>query len=196
VHISALAGRRMTSDTVILFLSLLALFVQAGLVATLVVLVLPKAANVRRHLLETLGESAEVPAFAIAIVATVGSLYLSEGAHFLPCALCWYQRIAMYPSAVLLAVALVRRRVDVNVYAIPLATMGALISAYHMLVERLPRLESGVCKSTAPCTVIWTRRLGYLTIPTMALTAFVAIVVLLALGSYARRLRVDSMEEN
>src|SRR5687768_16737452 len=127
----------MTSDTVILFLSLLALFVQAGLVATLVVLVLPKAANVRRHLLEALGESAEVPAFAIAIVATVGSLYLSEGAHFLPCALCWYQRMAMYPSAVLLIVALVRRRVDVNVYAIPLATMGALISAYHMLVERL-----------------------------------------------------------
>jgi hypothetical protein len=73
--------------------------------------------------------------------------------------------------------------------------MGALISSYHMLVERFPRLESGACKSTTPCTVIWTRRFGYLTIPTMALTAFVAIIVLLALGSYARR-RVDYMEEN
>jgi disulfide bond formation protein DsbB len=185
----------MTSDTVVLFLSLLALFVQAGLVATLVVLVVPRAANARRRLLDALGASAEVPALVIALVATVGSLYLSEGANFLPCALCWYQRIAMYPLAVLLTVALVRRRGDASVYVIPLATMGALISSYHMLVERFPRLESGACKSTTPCTVIWTRRFGYLTIPTMALTAFVAIIVLLALGSYARR-RVDYMEEN
>jgi disulfide bond formation protein DsbB len=138
---------------------------------------------------------AEILAFAIAAVAMVGSLYLSEGAHFLPCALCWYQRIAMYSAAVLLAVALVRRRIDVHVYVIPLAAIGGLISVYHMLVERFPRLESGACKSTTPCTVIWTRRFGYLTIPTMALTAFVGIVTLLALGSYART-RQLATEEN
>ena len=186
----------MTSDTVVLFLSMLALFVQAALVATFVIVVVPRAANLRHGLFELLGASAEVPAFAIAIVATLGSLYLSEGAHFLPCALCWYQRIAMYPSAVVLAVALLRRRTDAHVYVVPIAAMGALISSYHMLVERVPRFESGVCKSTTPCTVIWTRRLGYLTIPTMALTAFVAIVVLLAFGRYARTHPVDDMEES
>jgi disulfide bond formation protein DsbB len=188
------SGRGMTSDAVILFLSLLALFVQVGLAVTLAVLVVPAGANARRRLLDLLGTSAEVPASAIAVVAMVGSLYLSEGAHFLPCALCWYQRIAMYSLAVLLTVAVVRRRTDVGVYAIPLATIGAAISSYHILVERFPRLESGVCKSTTPCTVIWTRRLGYLTIPTMALTAFVAIITLLALGSYARLDRIDVEE--
>lgn len=176
----------MTSDTVVLFLSLLALAVQVGLVAVLLVLVVPQAAKPRRHLLALIAGAAEIPAFAIAGVAMVGSLYLSEGAHYLPCALCWYQRIAMYSIAVLLAVALVRRRTDVNVYVVPLATIGALISSYHMLVERFPRLESGVCKSTTPCTVIWTRRFGYLTIPTMALTAFVAIITLLASSAHAR----------
>jgi disulfide bond formation protein DsbB len=178
-----------------LYLSLLALAVQVGLVALAVIAVVPGAAGVRRHVLAFAAEGAETLAFAIAAVAMVGSLYLSEGAHFLPCALCWYQRIAMYSAVVLLAVALVRRRTDVHVYVIPLATIGGLISVYHMLVERFPRLESGACKSTTPCTVIWTRRFGYLTIPTMALTAFVGIVTLLALGSFART-RQLATEEN
>ena len=39
-------------------------------------------------------------AFLVAATATAGSLYFSEVADFVPCRLCWFQRIAMYPLAV------------------------------------------------------------------------------------------------
>ena len=45
------------------------------------------------------------PAWVVAIVATLGSLYFSEIRHFVPCVLCWYQRILMYPLVPILAVA-------------------------------------------------------------------------------------------
>ncbi len=60
-------------------------------------------------------------AFGIAAVATGGSLIFSEVHHYTPCELCWYQRIAMYPLAVVLGIAAVRRDLDVRRYALPLA---------------------------------------------------------------------------
>src|SRR5207342_697395 len=78
----------------------------------------------------------EVPlAFVVALIATLGSLYLSEVAHFVPCRLCWYQRIAMYPLPIILAVGWWKRDSGVRRYALPLAVVGACISVYHVLVE-------------------------------------------------------------
>ena len=116
----------------------------------------------------------------MAVVCTAGSLYYSEVAGFPPCRLCWYQRIAMYPLALILPIAARRRDVGVRRYAMPLAAVGGLIAVYHMLVERFPSLESGSCDPTNPCSIIWVEPLGYMTIPTMALSGFALILVLLA----------------
>ena len=59
-----------------------------------------------------------------------------------------------------------------------MAAIGGTISAYHMLVERFPSLETSSCDPSNPCSLIWVERLGYLTIPTMALSAFALIVLL------------------
>ncbi len=119
-------------------------------------------------------------AFVVAVVATLGSLYLSEVAHFLPCRLCWYQRIAMYPLPVLLGIGWWRRDAGVRRYAVPLAFIGLAISTYHVLVERFPSLEgSSVCEIANPCTIRWVERFGFVTIPTMALAAFALISGLL-----------------
>ena len=67
-----------------------------------------------------------------------GSLYFSEVAHFVPCRLCWYQRIAMYPLVLLLGIATLRRDVGIRLYAIPLAAIGAAVSIYHVQLERFP----------------------------------------------------------
>lgn len=120
-------------------------------------------------------------AFAVAGAATAGSLYYSEIAHFTPCRLCWFQRICMYPLALLLGIAAVRRDRGIRVYAIPLAAIGALISTWHILVERNPTLESGSCDPANPCSLKWVEQWGYLTIPTMALSGFLAIITILAL---------------
>src|SRR5215471_12279989 len=43
-------------------------------------------------------------AWVIALGATLGSLYFSQIANFVPCELCWFQRIAMYPMSVILLI--------------------------------------------------------------------------------------------
>jgi disulfide bond formation protein DsbB len=116
---------------------------------------------------------------AVSATATAGSLYFSEVAGFVPCALCWYQRIAMYPLVVILGIAAARGDVGVARYAAPLAAIGATISIWHIGVERIPGLPSGSCSLDVPCSTILVQVLGFVTIPTMALAAFVAILTLL-----------------
>ncbi|HVF03216.1 MAG TPA: disulfide bond formation protein B [Frankiaceae bacterium] len=164
----------MTVSTVSLFLALLALVAQAGTVALVAV-----RGRARRALAAAVGPHALGLAFAVAAVATLGSLYFSGVAHFPPCRLCWYQRIAMYPLVPVLGLAAWRRDRGIRPYAALLAGPGAVVSAYHVLVERFPTLESGACDPTNPCSLIWVSRFGYLTIPAMALTAFLLILALL-----------------
>jgi disulfide bond formation protein DsbB len=169
-----------------LFFALLAVAAEVAAAALLVSLVLR-----RRHVVDAVRPSALPLALLVAAVATAGSLYLSEVANFVPCTLCWYQRIAMYPLVPLTAVALWRRQGPlVGPYMLALAVPGAAVSLFHVLVERFPDLDGGVCTAGVPCSFIWVERLGYLTIPTMALSGFVLIAVLaLILPSPAKEAR-------
>lgn len=129
-----------------------------------------------------------LPAAAIvAVLAMASSLWLSESAEFVPCDLCWYQRIAMYPMAILLPIAAIRRDISVRWYALPLAIIGGLIALFHHIEQRLPTDELLSCSSTAPCTTRWVNEFGgMVSIPTMALGAFVLITGLLVLSGRAR----------
>jgi disulfide bond formation protein DsbB len=174
----------MTTDQASLFLALLAVVAEVGslvLAVTLVARALRPKAEWPREVLSGVGPLALVLAAAVATVAMLGSLYYSEVANFPPCRLCWYQRICMYPLVPILAIAAARRDRGVRWYALPLAVTGAAISTWHILVERFPSLESGACDPANPCSIIWVEKLGYLTIPTMALSGFVAIALLLVL---------------
>jgi len=121
-------------------------------------------------------------AAVVALVCTLGSLYLSERAHFPPCRLCWFQRIAMYPLVVVLGLAAFRRDRGARIYGIALASIGAAISCWHLLVERYPTLEGDSCDPLNPCSIIWVQRFGYLTIPAMALSGFALIIALCAIA--------------
>ncbi|MBK9180893.1 MAG: disulfide bond formation protein B [Acidimicrobiales bacterium] len=117
-------------------------------------------------------------AWAVGLTATLGSLYFSEVANYAPCTLCWYQRIAMYPMAVILLVAAIGRDWRVRRYVLPVVAIGAAVSVYHWLIERFPSLDSGVCSATLPCTLIWFEKLGFVTLAYMALSGFALIAVL------------------
>jgi disulfide bond formation protein DsbB len=121
-------------------------------------------------------------AWLVSLVATAGSLYMSEVQHYQPCVLCWYQRIAMYPLVVILGIAALRRDEQVRRYVLPLVGIGAAISIYHYQLERFPEQETIACSATVPCTTIWFEQFGYITIPMMALSAFALIAVILATG--------------
>lgn len=119
-------------------------------------------------------------AWFIALVAMVGSLFFSEVMNLPPCVLCWYQRIAMYPLVLIIGIGIISRDNRVKNYALPLCLIGLAISIYHNL------LYYGIIpESIAPCTqgISCTSRqiewLGIITIPLMALTAFVSIALCL-----------------
>lgn len=127
------------------------------------------------------GRTALVWALGIATVATLGSLTFSEVFHFTPCRLCWWQRYAMYPLVPILAVAAWWDALALRRVVIPVGLVGAGISTWHVLVQRVPSLSgTASCDATAPCSGVWVEALGVFTIPTMALAGFVAIVALLA----------------
>jgi disulfide bond formation protein DsbB len=173
----------MTTDTVTLFLALLSVVAEVTVAASLVLWVAgqfsPTAARWKQAFADAIGPHALVLGFLVAAISVSGSLYFSEAAHFTPCKLCWYQRIAMYPLVPLLGLAAWRRDDGIRPYAATLAALGGVVSTYHVLLERFPSLESGACDVANPCTIIWVRRFGYLTIPTMALSAFALVVTLM-----------------
>jgi disulfide bond formation protein DsbB len=133
----------------------------------------------RNSVWELVGETGIFQAWVVATVCTLGSLYFSEVAHFDPCRLCWYQRIAMYPLPVILGIALLRRDRGVRYYALALAFIGAAISVYHYQLERFPHQGGIACEVDNPCTVVWVWRFHFISIPWMALSGFAFIVTAL-----------------
>jgi disulfide bond formation protein DsbB len=177
------------TDTVITALALLGVMAQVALGALLVAGLL-RLVGIRGpwdFVRETLAGSELWVGFAVALVATAGSLYFSEVADFVPCKLCWYQRIAMYPL-VLLALPALRRDRFGALYLLPLPIVGLAIAGWHILVERGVVEDTQSCLISAPggCATKWIEELGYVTIPTLAATAFALIAFVLALAAFQR----------
>jgi len=114
-------------------------------------------------------------AFLVSAIATGGSLFLSEVANFVPCELCWFQRIFMYPLAITTFLAAIYNDHRAARYLLPLPAIGGIVSIYHLLVENGVVEETQACLVSAPggCATKWIDEFGYVTIPTLALTAFV-----------------------
>jgi disulfide bond formation protein DsbB len=122
-------------------------------------------------------------AWIVALIAMLGSLYFSEIKEFEPCKLCWIQRICMYPLALLLGIASYRNERWIIPYALPLSIIGGCFSLYHYMEERIPFLAKVLpCKIGIPCNVPYFQWWGFITIPFMALVAFVLITIILWIG--------------
>ncbi|OGZ79497.1 MAG: hypothetical protein A2312_00255 [Candidatus Staskawiczbacteria bacterium RIFOXYB2_FULL_32_9] len=119
-------------------------------------------------------------AFVVVLIATLGSLFYSEVAGYEPCKLCWFQRILMYPQVIILGMAFLKKDIGVVSYSIVLSAIGVVIAGYHYL------LQIGVASSSVGCSVVgysiscaqrFVMGFGYITIPMMAFTAFLLIIV-------------------
>lgn len=115
-------------------------------------------------------------ALITAWAAMLGSLYFSEIARFVPCTLCWYQRILMYPLALLLLIGILRRDKQIAYYVLSLSLLGTAFSTYHYLQQKTDLFSHAtVCSTGIPCTTTWINWLGFITIPFLALIAFIII---------------------
>jgi disulfide bond formation protein DsbB len=176
----------MTHDTIVA-LAVLGVAGQA-IVALLALVALAALAGVRGPLaaVRNLVWGYELwAAFVVAAIATGGSLFFSEIAQFVPCELCWYQRICMYPLSILTLFAAAHGDHRFARYLIPLPVVGSGVSVYHLLIENAVIKEPTACKvtSTAGCATKWINEFGYMTIPTLALTGFLLLIGFLALAA-------------
>lgn len=127
-----------------------------------------------------LSEVLAYPAWLIALLATVGSLFFSEVMQFPPCVLCWYQRIAIYPLVLIIGTGIILRDQRMKYYALPVCLSGLLIAIYHNLLYYGVIPESAApCTEGASCTETHIEWLGFITIPLLSLAAFAIMSVCL-----------------
>ena len=120
-------------------------------------------------------------AWLVALVSTLGALFIGEVMAQMPCVTCWYQRIAMFPIVIILGVGLLRDDESAWIYALPLALSGLALALWHSLLYAgvLPK-PIVPCTAEGPsCTGAEQLLFGTIPIPYLSLTAFVLISALL-----------------
>jgi disulfide bond formation protein DsbB len=169
--------------SVVRFLSVLTLVGQ--IIALLMIVLL--SAGLWSNVLKWMQKHGLLLMLIVAIVATLGSLFLSDIAGWNPCKFCWLQRIFMYPQVILLSIALWKRDHAIAPYIAGLCLVGLALASYHYYIQiydivvppadpAIPCDESGESCARTPFL-----HLGYITIPLMAWTGF----LLNLLGSIA-----------
>jgi disulfide bond formation protein DsbB len=123
-------------------------------------------------------------AWLVASCATLGALFFGEVMRLPPCTLCWYQRICMFPLAVILPFGLFPFNRGVVRAALPLAAIGTAVAAFHvLLVAGVIPEQIKPCTQGVPCSEKVIEWFGFVTIPLLALLAFVAVLVALIVAS-------------
>ncbi len=132
--------------------------------------------------------------FLMAFVSLIGSLYYSTfgdpvenlltgtlfgvGMGFIPCQLCWYARILMYPIVPISTVGILKKDSRFTDYVLPLAIPGIFLEIYHYSLQMLPIETPFGCTMGNPCNALQVAYFGFITIPFLCLLAFLAITAL------------------
>ena len=122
-------------------------------------------------------------AWLIASASTLGALFFGEVMKLPPCSLCWYQRIFMFPMTLILPFGLFPFDRNVVRSVLPLAGLGGLLAAFHvLLVEGVIPERVAPCRQGVPCSETVIEWFGFVTIPLLSLMAFATITVLLVMA--------------
>ncbi|MEK7088750.1 MAG: disulfide bond formation protein B, partial [Patescibacteria group bacterium] len=133
--------------------------------------------------------------FLIAFFASIFSLVYSEIIGFLPCQLCWYQRIFLFPQVFIFGMALWEKNKKIIKYTMPLLSVGFIISIYQNFIyyfgerSNLPCDASGVSCYKQLVSEFG----GYISIPMLSFTSFLAILTLLLVAHFYSRRSTSEM---
>lgn len=113
------------------------------------------------------------------LLATLGSLFYSEIMGYIPCELCWIQRVLMYPQVIIIGVALIKQNKSIAIPAVWLSGIGIFVSIYHYGIQKIPFLQNagGMC-GEIPCNLQYVNYFNFITIPFLAGFAFLIILIL------------------
>jgi len=166
----------MSFDQVNNLIFVLTILGQVFIVVTIIYLIFFR--KIKNKLINFLTKRAIPLTFLIALFSTSASLYYSEIARFIPCDLCWLQRIFLFPLVIILGLAWLKNKDEIIDYSLALIGVGTIISIYHNYIYYLT-VPSTFCSITSPCTQVYVTGFNYISIPLMSLTAFLMIGLLL-----------------
>ncbi|ASN06573.1 disulfide oxidoreductase [Virgibacillus necropolis] len=113
------------------------------------------------------------------VIALFGSLFFSEVMDYVPCELCWYQRILMYPLVIIYGMSMIKKDLSMAFPGLILSGIGIFVSIYHYLIQKLPAFhEATESCGIIPCNTAYVNYFGFITIPFLAGVAFIVIFVL------------------
>lgn len=139
--------------------------------------------TLKEWLHERLGRHGVLVALTLIGGSIVGSLFLSDIAGFAACFLCWVQRVLMYPQIILFGWYLYKPKRLLLDIALWMTGLGILVAGYQILLENGLAGELVPCEAvlslTASCATKYINLFGYLTIPVMSFTVFVALLSIL-----------------
>ncbi|MFZ4099156.1 MAG: disulfide bond formation protein B [Chlamydiia bacterium] len=119
-------------------------------------------------------------AWFLATIATIGSLFFSDVLYFEPCSLCWYQRICLFPLAIILGLAAYDKNHYVVRYVLPLPILGSLFALYQILQQRIPGFSPiNLCGAGPHCDEDPLMLFGFLSIAMLAFAGFLAVTFFL-----------------
>lgn len=149
--------------------------------------------------------------FVVALTATLGSLYFSTfgdpvknmmngalfalGGGLTPCELCWFARILMYPMVLISYVGIAKKDRHFTDYMLPMVILGIPLEIYHYAIQKLPISSVFGCSMENPCNALQVNYGEFITIPFLALTAFVVLAMLIACNMYINR-QLDKVKQS
>lgn len=138
----------------------------------------------RAKLTACMSGSAMAIVIVLSVLAVAGTLLMQYAGNLSPCIFCWWQRIFMYPIAVIGVVAFIKNAQfsDIADYILALSFIGALFALYQHLLQVLPSGALIPCDATDDCAIRTVFYFNFVTIPWMAVTVFVAIFLVALLA--------------
>ncbi|NBV77307.1 disulfide bond formation protein B [bacterium] len=119
-------------------------------------------------------------AFAVSFVASALTLYYSEVLGFIPCGLCWFERIFLYPQVVITGIALLRKDASAALYPLALSVLGLVIALYHHALQMgVSKVVPCPASGQGDCAQRIIFEFGYITFPLMAATVFAYLIVVM-----------------
>ena len=123
-------------------------------------------------------------AWAISLCAVIVSLYFSEILKLAPCVLCWWQRVLIYPLAIIIPVGLFNNDKNVHKYILPFSILGTIIATYHYLLTMgIIPANLAPCQAGVSCITNYILWFGFINIPLMSFAAFTMITLLMIIYS-------------
>jgi disulfide bond formation protein DsbB len=117
--------------------------------------------------------------FIISLIATLGSLFFSEIMEFVPCTMCWYQRIFIYPLVFIFLINLLYPDDKIFKYTFILVFIGLLFNIYHnLLMFGIISEDMVPCVQGIPCSTIYLNWFGFITIPLLSFVAYFLLFIL------------------